>query len=433
MKTTLIILLLGISISCWSQNTSLGTISLDTCYNLAHQNYPKTKNHDYYQEIYDLKIKNIWYSFLPSMNLSGLFTHQSDLMEVDFSQIPDNPLFDFQSLSDSIENPSKNNYRASLTIKQTLYDGGLSFAKADIEKNNLAINQQRVEVEFKQIKQQLNTVYFLVLIYQETEKQLLVTLDELESNLSLVQSGVKNGVLLPTEEDKMKAEILRLKQNISEMTFNKIAGINILSKLIGKTLTTETILVIPNTTYYGNKEYTSPEMRLADLQIDKIHSGNKLLTAKRLPKMYAFGMYSYGIPNMVLLNNEPGDVYVFGVALNWNIWDWNITQRQREIIAVQEDILLNQKESIKISQDIELSKEEAEINKYMDLISNDMEIIKLQENIRKAASSQLTNGVITSADYIREVNAETEAKIKLEVHKIQLEQAKLNSITIKGE
>lgn len=427
MKITLIILLFGICLSCWSQSTGLKTISLDTCYDLALQNYPKIKNRDLYKEIYDLKINNIKSSWLPVMDISGQITHQSDVINLDIDI--DIPGFDLSVIPE----PPKTQYKVSFDIKQTLYDGGISSAKSQLEKNDLAINQQQIEVEFKQLKQQVNNIYFLVLIFQETEKQLNITCEELENRLIPVHSAVRNGMLLSTEEDKLKAEILRLKQSISEITHNKIAGIKILSKLIDEPLVTDITLIVPGTKYSENNEFISPELRLADLQLEKVQSNNQLLTAKRLPKLWAFGQYGFGKPSLNVLDDKAGDLYILGVGLNWNIWDWNITKREREMIKVQEKILKNQKESIEISHDIELRQENADIKKYKDLIKKDMEIIKLQENIRKTASSQLNNGVITSTDYIREVNAETQAKIKREVHKIKLEQAKLNYITIKGE
>lgn len=425
MKYAWIITLLGISISSWSQDNEAITINIDSCYVLAHQNYPKLKNQDFYQAIYDHKINNIKSSWLPIMNISGQVTHQSDVISIDI----DIPGFDFSA----IPTPPKTQYQVSLDVRQTIYDGGISSAKSIIEEKDLAINQQSIEVEFKQLKKQINNIFFLVLIYQETEKQLNISLNELETNLKVVKSGVKNGVLLLSDEDKLKAEILRLEQSILEVAHNKTAGIQMLSQLIGEPLTEDVKLTVPIEAFAVNTEIISPELTLANLQIERVQSNDQLLTANRLPKLWAFGQYGFGKPSLNVLDDKAGDLYIVGVGLNWNIWDWNNTKRTREMIKIQEEMLKNQKESIEISQDIELCQEDANIKKYSDLIEKDIAIIELQEKVRKAASSQLNNGVITSTEYIREVNAETQTKIKLEVHKIQLEQAKLNYLTIKGE
>ena len=45
---------------------------------------------------------------------------------------------------------------------------------------------------------------------------------------------------------------------------------------------------------------------------------------------------------------------------------------------------------------------------------------------------RLENGVITSTDYITELNAEMQARIQLDMHRIQLEQARIDYLTAKG-
>jgi outer membrane protein TolC len=420
MKATLIILLCGLCLSGWSQDTGMTAISLDSCHILAHQNFPKTRNQALYKEVYEHKIDNIRSSWLPQMDINGQFTHQSDVISIDIPVV-------------QIEGPSKNQFRVTLDVRQTIYDGGYASAQKEIEAKDLAINQKNIEVEFKQVKQRVNTFYFMVLIYQETEKQLQITLEELEKRLSMVQSGVENGVLLPVEADKLKAEMLRLEQGISEVRHNRNAGINMLSRLIGEPLSADINLEIPETEFTGSSEAISPEIALADLQIEKVRSNNQLLTTKRLPKFWAFGLYGIGKPSLNVLEDQLGDLYILGLGMTWNIWDWNITSRERDMLVLQEKMIENQKESIEISQDLEQTQEEANIIKYRELIKNDLEIIELQQRVRETATSQFNNGVITSSDYLREVSAETQARIRLEVHKIQLEQAKLNYITIKGE
>jgi hypothetical protein len=50
----------------------------------------------------------------------------------------------------------------------------------------------------------------------------------------------------------------------------------------------------------------------------------------------------------------------------------------------------------------------------------DDEIIPLRENVKKAALAQLENGVINSGDYLREINAEDNARQTKILHEIQL-------------
>ena len=53
--------------------------------------------------------------------------------------------------------------------------------------------------------------------------------------------------------------------------------------------------------------------------------------------------------------------------------------------------------------------------------------------VKDAAKAQLENGVITANDFLREVNAEDQARQSLIVHQLQLLQAQINYQTIKGK
>jgi outer membrane protein TolC len=53
--------------------------------------------------------------------------------------------------------------------------------------------------------------------------------------------------------------------------------------------------------------------------------------------------------------------------------------------------------------------------------------------VKEAAIAQLQNGVITANDYLREVNAEDQARQSLISHQIQLLQAEINYQTTLGK
>jgi hypothetical protein len=64
--------------------------------------------------------------------------------------------------------------------------------------------------------------------------------------------------------------------------------------------------------------------------------------------------------------------------------------------------------------------------KLSDLLVKDQELVDLRKGITATCSSQLTNGAITSSDYLLRVADETQARMGLEIHKIQLIKAKIS-------
>ena len=75
----------------------------------------------------------------------------------------------------------------------------------------------------------------------------------------------------------------------------------------------------------------------------------------------------------------------------------------------------------------------SEIEKLQQLITSDNEIIGLRGIVKEAAKAQLENGVITANDYLKEINAEDQARQTLITHQLQLLQAQINYNTISGK
>lgn len=79
-----------------------------------------------------------------------------------------------------------------------------------------------------------------------------------------------------------------------------------------------------------------------------------------------------------------------------------------------------QEESFTKNISIAAQKNLSEIDKLQELIKLDHEIIALRKKVTQQLSSQLDNGVVTSSEYLTELNAEHQAALTLELHKIQL-------------
>ncbi|HKI87543.1 MAG TPA: hypothetical protein VKA38_00860, partial [Draconibacterium sp.] len=80
-----------------------------------------------------------------------------------------------------------------------------------------------------------------------------------------------------------------------------------------------------------------------------------------------------------------------------------------------------------------LAQQSEQINKLNKMLDNDNQLVKLKTEITKTTASKLKNGTITSADYVRDLQAETVSKINRELHQIQLDEAKEKYNLIKGK
>jgi outer membrane protein TolC len=255
----------------------------------------------------------------------------------------------------------------------------------------------------------------------------------LQEQLKLVESGVRNGVLLPADADIVKAEILKIDQRMIELESGKESGIEMLSELMDSTLSENTEFVFPVIEQKAiETSVNRPEYKLLELQTDRIDKTNRLNKAYRFPYLGLFGQFGYGYPGMNLLEDKANIIYSFGLNLSWNIWDWGKVKRESQISKISADKVSSQREIFDKNLNMAVTQELNKIKQFEQSIKSDDEIINLRERITSAKSSQLKNGVITSSEFIVELNAETQAKINKQLHEIQLIKSIIRINTLRG-
>jgi outer membrane protein TolC len=418
MKRTLILLLLFSSVIGYGQ---VSTLTLEDCYRLARDNYPRLADTRRQQEISDLKLKNIGIVWNPQLNLNGQATYQSEVTKVSI------PLPGV-----NIPSPSKDQYKVYLDVKQTIYDGGVSKTSKTVEQSGLAVDLQNIEVELYSLNDKVNQLYFGILLMTENEAVIKLKKDILGERIKVLESGYKNGVVTSRDLELLKAENLLTEQQIGEIHAERISGLGALGFLTNQNLSENCILTGP---VIGTKssQITRPELRYFDLLGNKIDQNSQLLQKARSPKLFSFGQAGYGRPGLNMLKNTFDPYYLVGLGVSWNILDWKQTGRNREILEVQKQMIGSQRAVFDQNLSIALFRANEAIKKAEQLLKVDEELVALRENIAKHSASQLENGTITSADYIVDLNAVTQANINKKSHKVQLYQAVANYNTLTGK
>ncbi len=415
MKRIIIILIGLFSTTMISQQT----VTLQECYELATTNYPLAKQSHLFDAQNKIDQEVIYKAKLPQLNVDAQATYQSDVIEI---PIP----------NAGIQPPHKDQYRATLSVNQLIYNGGATDASLNLKSAQHKSKQKQVEVNLYQLKHKINHVYFSILLIQETDLLLRAKREQLQAKLNEVKSGITYGALLPTSDKVLEAELLKLMQQFTEVESTKVVLIETLSLIIGQSLNTSVIFRNPLVESKLNTELNRPELELFQLKKDEIESNQALVAKQNSPKLLAFATGGYGNPGLNMLDNSFQSFYTVGVKLNWNVFDWNSNKKHRESLSINKDIIETETETFKLNTNIELNQQQKEIAKIQTFITSDMEIINLRREVLKAADSQLKSGVITSSAYITELTNLYEDENTLVKHKIQLQLAKANYNIING-
>ena len=210
--------------------------------------------------------------------------------------------------------------------------------------------------------------------------------------------------------------------------------IDVLSLFINQTLPEETMLEKPKTDApVITSEIQRPELKLYSTQQKLLGGQFQLIDSRNKPRAGLFLQGGYGKPGLNFLKNEFAFFYTTGVRLNWSFGGLYTQKNEKKIIELNQKTVDIQKEVFLLNTNTQLRQQLSEVDKLQKLIASDGEIIDLRIKVKDAAKAQLENGVITANDYLREVNAEDQARQSLITHQVQLLQAQINYQTISGK
>ena len=205
MKSKLLILI----VVCLALNaTAQKKLTLQECYDLVDQNYPLGTQLDLLNQKTTFEIDALNTAKLPKMDLNAQATYQSEVIG-------------FPTALSGVNTMNKDQYRATMDINQLIYNGGAIAAHAKLKQAQTKTQQQQVALNIYATKNKINQYFFSILLLQQ-KKELLESKDELLiSKVKEVTVGVKYGALLPTSELILEAERLKIKQQLTEISFEK--------------------------------------------------------------------------------------------------------------------------------------------------------------------------------------------------------------------
>jgi len=398
------------------------TLSLSRCLEAVEVNHPGAGQKRLIDQQTRLKIQNLKAQWYPNLDMNARVSYQSDIARIGV-ELPFEADFPV---------PPKDQYQVTLDMNQMIYDGGSVEASRKVQKAGEQVEKQSVEVDLYEIKDQVLEVYFSILLLDKQAAILESTREELEEKRRSVAAAVENGTLLPSDLKNIQAELLKLEQNIEEVNAYVQSAYQVLSELTGLPVRPRASLKLPNVDTSLEGGFQRPENNLFQLKAEHLEARKKVVQSQRLPKMSAFAQAGYGKPGLNMLGDEFDSFYLVGARLTWKIWDWSSSQRERHILQVEQQRVDLQERSFNKGVKVQLARIEAEIRQYRKAAIRDKKIVQLRREVSESAKSKLENGVITSSDYLSELNQLTRARITQQRHKIALQKARLNYLFTQG-
>ena len=397
-----------LAVSTWGQ-------SLEECQQAAERNYPLIAQHDLIARTADLTVANLQKGWLPQVTATAQATYQSGV-----TAWPDEMKGMLRQTGIDMKGLAKDQYRVGLDVQQTLYDGGTIGAQKQVAREQAVVEQARLDVSLYQVRQRVNEMYFGLLLLDDQLRLNADLQEQLSSSEKKLTSMVKHGTAAECDLNNVKAERLNVVQQQTTLSSQRRVLAEMLSSLCGMEVT-EVVKPGIAAPIEGNNR---PELRLIDSQLRLADAQERLLTASLLPRVGLFAQGYYGYPGYNMFKDMMGRAWswngMVGARLTWNIGALYTHRNDKAKVELQRKQAENQRDVFLFNNRLDQMQQNEAIARYRKLMAQDEEIIALREQVRKAAESKLSHGIIDVNDLLRDINSENAARVQQSIHEVEL-------------
>lgn len=393
-------------------------VTLEECVTLAQDNYPLIRKYDLLKQTKEVNLSDINKSWLPQINVYGQGTVQNET-----------PSFS-ESLAGIISQTGTNisglnewQYKVGADISQNIWDGGTSKTKRKIEHAEDAERQAAMDVQLYAIRERVEDLYFGILLMDEQIEQTRNMQALLQSNLDKLRSMQKNGTAMQSDVDMVEAQYLSTNQQLIQAESASGSYRKVLELFTGKSLAGQELLK-PDASIPQDLKPDRPELRQFEAQLLANEAKNTSITASTMPKIGLFAQAYYGYPGFdyfeSMMNRDPSFNILAGVKVSWNIGAFYHKKNDKRKLRLASDNIIVERDIFLFNTNLKTRSQLDRIDELKAVMKENDRIVQLRENVRKAAESQLDNGIIDATALLTKLTDEKQARLNASYHEIQL-------------
>ena len=233
--------------------------------------------------------------------------------------------------------------------------------------------------------------------------------------------------------------MLRRRQSVAELIASRRATLEVLADLTGSSLDTAAVLGESDLAAEVSRARAGPSDVRARAEYEQFASTRALLarqedarSAQDKPRVSAFGRAGYGRPGLNPLNDKFDAYWLSGVQLQWSPWTWGTTDRDRQVLLLQRQIVSAEEQQFTDALRRGTAQDLASIGRLSATLGADDEIVALRESILTETRVRFAEGVVTSAEYVDRQTDVLSARTSRALHRVELAQARARFLTTLG-
>ena len=400
-------------------SVQLRAITIEDCYRMVRENYPLIHQYGLTEMMSQYSFENAAMGYVPRITLSAQASYQSDAVA-----FPEefNSLLKMAGIE--MDGMPKDLYKVQLEISQTLWDGGYAKAQREAVKAEQEVSKLTLDKDMDALRTRVNQMYFGILVMEANLRANSCMDTLMTSNIKVVESAVENGTATQSDIDKVRVEILSLRQQRVQLESTLRTYKDMLAIMIGRKIEDDEVFEKPQMQLVDLSRNSRTELMLFDAQIRQIESQKKMLDVAVMPKFALFAQGWYGRPGLNMFNDMMYNRLTWngiaGITMKWDITGFYTRKNDRRKIELSQKSVAAQRDVFKWNTDIQQTQIQNEIDRMYRLKESDDEIVRLRTSVREASESKYRNGVITLNDLLRDITEENSAVISSSLHELEM-------------
>lgn len=396
-------------------------VTLEECVKLAQDNYPLIRKYNLLEQTKDINLSEINKSWLPQINVYGQVTVQNET-----PSFPDLLTDIIRQTGTHIAGIDEWQYKIGADITQNIWDGGASKTRRKIERAEDVERQAALDVQLYAIRKKVEDLYFGILLIEEQAEQTRNMQTLLQGNLDKLRVMYENGTAMQSDVDMVEAQYLSVAQQLTQAESTAKSYRKVLEIFTGRNLIGQE-LIKPDVSVPNDLMSDRPELRHFTAQQQANEARNASIMVSTMPKVGLFAQAYYGYPGFnyfeSMLNHDLSFNILAGVKVSWNIGAFYIKKNNLRKLRISSDNIAVERDVFLFETNMQVQSQLDHIDELKAIMKKNDRIVELRANVRKAAESQLDNGVIDATALLTILTDEKQARLTASYHEIQLLQS----------
>ncbi|MFZ9658566.1 MAG: TolC family protein [Crocinitomicaceae bacterium] len=370
---------------------------------------------------------------LPSVNFSGDYRYNAVIPgQVVPAQFFGGPAGTFAEVKFGVPIVLSN----TVQLNQILFNSQVNYGLAALRINSDIVKIKR-DMTIQEVKYQVANTFFIL---QGVDQQLRF----LDSNATHVKRMLKNmdllvsqGMLVQTEADKVRINLLNIENNVANLNATKSQLEELLKIMIGidpKTAITladdqmvqQTLLVDPTQANLFTLQLLEQQQKMAEEEAKGIKMGY-------LPNLNLYGIYQYNVNMNPETDFRTGiDGAFVGLRLDWNLFDGLDKHHKAAVNALKQEQIQAQQDLTRLQLQQQSEQNKRNISVKASALDVAKEQLGLAESILKNASLKYKEGLISVNDFLMAETGLEQAQAGVVAAYVSLRQAELEYLKTNG-